>query len=425
MSSSVTQPSFSPSGSGIIANALGYDATGKVVVQGAAAASTAQLKGDGIQFPAFGPTATLGGAGVLTGAYNYSATYTTALGETSAWLGVVPLTAAAQSINLTNIPVGPAGVLTRKIYRTKSGSDPHDLYFLTEIMDNTTTTFADNIPDTSLGAPVDNLSSNTGVLSDGTQIIARTNGQATVFGFGAAAVNRGYACTAFGAYSQQNLTSGRRNSSFGLYSLQNVTVGYQNTTIGTHAGNGVTTGTDNTLIGYATGGTAGITVGSANTLVGSSSGASTVIISGNGNVGVGAFGYSALTSTISYNSALGSYAGKYAGTNFNLWIDACTDRGSLLAAQTKGLIWGLGHQTVVENQVLDFNAKTRAGVKTTVALLGAAVVADVGRRAVITDSTVAFVAANIGAAVAGGGAHTVPVICVTTGTGTTYAWAIG
>lgn len=65
------------------------------------------------------------------------------------------------------------------------------------------------------------------------------------------------------------------------------------------------------------------------------------------------------------------------------------------------------------------------GVKTTAANLVTAAAAELGHRAVVTDSTVAFTSANVGAVVAGGGSHTVPVICVTTGSGSTYAWVIG
>ena len=66
-----------------------------------------------------------------------------------------------------------------------------------------------------------------------------------------------------------------------------------------------------------------------------------------------------------------------------------------------------------------------SGETTTALLARDAAAAELGHRAVVTDSTVAFTSANVGAVVAWGGSHTVPVICVTTGSGSTYAWVIG
>jgi hypothetical protein len=51
---------------------------------------------------------------------------------------------------LTAIATGPAGTTSRKIYRTIVGGAAYKA--LTTVHDNTTTTFTDNVPDTSLGA---------------------------------------------------------------------------------------------------------------------------------------------------------------------------------------------------------------------------------------------------------------------------------
>lgn len=71
-----------------------------------------------------------------------------------------------QQVSLTNIPLGPttqtpSPATARKIYRTKAGA-PGVYFLLTTINDNTTTTFTDNVADSSLGAgpPVEIASSN-------------------------------------------------------------------------------------------------------------------------------------------------------------------------------------------------------------------------------------------------------------------------
>jgi hypothetical protein len=54
-------------------------------------------------------------------------------------------------VNLTGIPLGPAGTTARKIYRTVSG-DTGNPKLVGTISDNTTTTFQDNVADAGLGA---------------------------------------------------------------------------------------------------------------------------------------------------------------------------------------------------------------------------------------------------------------------------------
>lgn len=48
------------------------------------------------------------------------------------------------------VPIGPAGVVTRRVWRTKSGGSTY--YLLGELKDNITTILDDNIPDTALGS---------------------------------------------------------------------------------------------------------------------------------------------------------------------------------------------------------------------------------------------------------------------------------
>jgi hypothetical protein len=59
-------------------------------------------------------------------------------------------TAQAAQVQLSAIPLGPAAVTARKIYRTKAGLTP--LQLLTTIADTTTTAWLDTAPDTALGA---------------------------------------------------------------------------------------------------------------------------------------------------------------------------------------------------------------------------------------------------------------------------------
>lgn len=109
--------------------------------------------------PTSAPTAEVGDSGTLTGDYLYAITYVTAEGETA--LGTVlasAVTAAAQKIELTEIPVsGDSRVTGRKIYRT-TADDSETYYLLATLEDNTTTTFSDNVADSSLGdeAPSEN-----------------------------------------------------------------------------------------------------------------------------------------------------------------------------------------------------------------------------------------------------------------------------
>ena len=64
--------------------------------------------------------------------------------------------AMGKRIPLTSIATGPTGTLARRIYRTKAGGST--FYLCAELSDNSTTTFTDNIPDESLtaAAPVHN-----------------------------------------------------------------------------------------------------------------------------------------------------------------------------------------------------------------------------------------------------------------------------
>lgn len=90
-------------------------------------------------------------AGSPSGTYYYKVTFVTADGETQGGTEatVGPLT--SKKIDLTAIPIGPAGTLYRNIYRTTGTGASGSEHFLAQISDNTTTTYTDNIADAALG----------------------------------------------------------------------------------------------------------------------------------------------------------------------------------------------------------------------------------------------------------------------------------
>jgi len=94
----------------------------------------------------------LGAGNVDNGAHRYLATFVTADGETQAGTisDAVTTTGGDGQVALTSIPLGGGLVTSRKIYRTQAGGS--DYFLLATIADNTTTTYADNIADGSLGA---------------------------------------------------------------------------------------------------------------------------------------------------------------------------------------------------------------------------------------------------------------------------------
>jgi hypothetical protein len=92
------------------------------------------------------------GAGNLDASadYYYAVTFDDDAVVNGAVSNTVSTDGSNQKITLSNIPLGPAGTTNRKIYRTEG--DGSSLKLLATIADNTTTTYADNIADGSLGA---------------------------------------------------------------------------------------------------------------------------------------------------------------------------------------------------------------------------------------------------------------------------------
>lgn len=408
----------------------------------AAAAAAQAIVGDQIAAPAFQPIPTVGTAGALTGTYGYVATYVTSLGETAPSPGTASTAGpVAQRINLTGIQTGPVGVIARRLYRTiGSAIDVKDYYFLVEISDNTTTTYADNIADVSLGAPVNWAARNKDYLSNGASVVAKFSDQSTSFGQGTFNTNAGYASSAFGFEALKANTSGRRNCAFGTYSLPTLTTGFESSCFGVHSGQSATTGIRNTFLGYATG--FNVTIQNDNTFVGHSAGANAGLGGASANnTGVGrdaargtvsglgqfnaALGFFALRDINTADSVIGvgAYAGRYANASRQVFIDN-QDRGTIAVEQDVGLIYGQATAgttaTVAGTQNLRLNAPTRVGWgSAVVANLPAASAALNGYRAWVSDATAAYSGANIGSTVAGAGANVVPVFC------NGSAWVIG
>ena len=102
---------------------------------------------------------TAGTAGALTGTYEYVFTFATVTTGTGTVIGeCLPgapwgVTLSAQRAALTAIPVSASPACNcRRIYRTVAGGS--QLKHVADILDNTTTTYSDNLPDGSLGANV-------------------------------------------------------------------------------------------------------------------------------------------------------------------------------------------------------------------------------------------------------------------------------
>jgi len=376
---------------------------------------------DGITAPATNLAAAVGSAGALTGAYYYTQTFVTALGETAPWPGTATVVnPSAQQVNLTSIPIGPAGVIARRIYRTPAVSgvvDQKDYRLVATINDNSTTTYTDNLADGSLGAPVNWNATNRGRFRDTAAVqFAAFSDQSTALGQGTFNTNAGYASTAVGYQALYSLTSGRRNTAVGVYALTNLTTGYWNTVIGVHAGQNLTTAAFSTFLGANAGFYAG--TADSNTAVGYQALQGTVSGLGANNT---ALGFRALGDINASASCIGiGYAaGKYADNPRQVFIDNA-DRTNIAGCQNIGLIYGKG-ETTAAAQVLHLNANVRigAGNAPVVAGLPAAAAGYKGFRGYVTDASVAYTSANVGSTVAGGGANTVPVFCNGTN------WVIG
>lgn len=94
--------------------------------------------------PTTAPSGAVGAAGTLTGTFYYKVTFVDVSdGETKGGPASTSVVATSDQIDLTSIPLGPTGTVARRIYRAVTDSaGPY--YRVTEIADNSTTTYTDN-----------------------------------------------------------------------------------------------------------------------------------------------------------------------------------------------------------------------------------------------------------------------------------------
>lgn len=374
------------------------------------------VSGDVIQAPPSNVTAAVGAAGVLTGAYYYATTFVTSAGETAPWPGsATVVNPSSQQVNLTTIPLGPAGVIARRVYRTPAVTgliDPKDYRFVVEIPDNTTTTYTDNLGDGSLGGPVSWNATNRGGFRDSAGVeFAKFSDQSTALGQSTFNTNTGYASTAVGFEALKVNTTGRRNTALGVYSLTSLTTGFENTAAGVHSGQNVAAGIGNVFFGYAAG-FYGSGTCQFNTGLGSGA------LSGTAGLGIGntAVGYRALGNINTANNCLGLgfFAGRYADNVRQIFIDVLDRTNN---TNSKDVGWAYGEaDSVAINQRARMNSLVRVGPPgITVATLPAAAAALAGFRGYVTDAN----ATTFASVVAGGGSNVVPVYC------DGAAWRIG
>jgi hypothetical protein len=123
----------------------------------------AEFTRHGVDAPNSTPTVNTSSAGTLADTYKYKITYVNSFvvqGDLSS--NTTAITLASERVNLTSLPIAPAsfGVEARRIYRTAglSTAASSSYFLVTEIEDNTTTSYEDNKDDAELGvaAPTDN-----------------------------------------------------------------------------------------------------------------------------------------------------------------------------------------------------------------------------------------------------------------------------
>lgn len=156
----VIGPSVSPTantGGTLSGNAMtGYYYRVSAIISGTESAASTEIVLPGSTFsPLAAPTNIMtfanGAAGGISGAYLYTVTYASANGETTPSTSA-SYTASGKKVSISNIPTGPTGTISRKIYRTIAGGADGTQKFLVDLGDNTTTSYTDATADVALGA---------------------------------------------------------------------------------------------------------------------------------------------------------------------------------------------------------------------------------------------------------------------------------
>lgn len=147
---------------GMAINGRLKDSLGHLLFASAGKASTSTIQSKALVAPV--GTLTVGtpsaGGAVTAGTHSYKVTFVGGVGETTPGTASSVETAIdtdGQTIGLTAIPLGGAGTIARKIYRTVAGN-AGAYKLLATIANNSATTFSDTIADAALGAsaPVTN-----------------------------------------------------------------------------------------------------------------------------------------------------------------------------------------------------------------------------------------------------------------------------
>ncbi len=317
-------------------------------------------------------TGALAGAGagnVDNGTHYYKITFVNEAGETELGTNSNSVTVSDNTtdgqVSLTDIPVSTSGSVTaRKIYRTKAGDSNY--YLVDTISDNTTTTYTDNIADSSLSGNranykqndsfgkvvVDNIFSLS--LGNVNTFVGQKAGENNVTGFGLVAVGNyslnsnttGVSNTAVGSLSLQTNTTGDDNTAIGYYTLNSNTTGCRNTAIGYYSLNSNTEGYNNIAIGDFS--LPNNTTGDDNIAIGRSS---LYYNEGDDNIAVG--NYSLLNTSTGYgNTAIGYNAGKSITTGFsNVFIGTYAGFLNQKVDAENSIAIGYNAYTTASNQV--------------------------------------------------------------------------
>jgi len=261
-----------------------------------------------------------GTGNVDDGTHLYKITFVNAVGETqlSTASNTVTVDPSNKQVSLTGIELSTSNsVISRKIYRTKAGASS-TYYYLDTISDNTTTTYTDNIADSSLGINSTFRENDTlgKILVDGVESL--TLGPDSVY---------------VGRYAGDSMTTGFNNTGIGKFSLYGLTSGYQNVAIGNSSLFQTTTGRDNTAVGW--GALSGNITGDFNTAVGTS-----------------ALG----SATGERNIAIGHYAGLHETGSNSFYVDSY-NRNNTAGDKAGALLYGTiditpANQTLMVNGVL-------------------------------------------------------------------------
>lgn len=133
--------------------------------------SPLQVYGSYFAAPTAGPSAAGGAAGNVNGTVKYAVTFLSQGGESTP-SPLTTLTVAGQQVALTAIPIGPSAtaspaiatntVIGRNLYRTKNGGST--LFLLATLADNVTTSYTDNLADSSLPSQIAPTINTSGVM---------------------------------------------------------------------------------------------------------------------------------------------------------------------------------------------------------------------------------------------------------------------